>query len=147
MMQAVAGSRSQSFDFEKENAMANILLVDDDEDLIEMNKTTLTQRGHTVRVAYSAAEALQLFQANRPDAAVVDVMMEIQSAGFDLARHLHAQMPELPMIILTGIRKEMRLPFKYEPDETWLPVTKVLEKPVNPRVLADEVEKLLAAKK
>jgi CheY-like chemotaxis protein len=145
MMQAVAGSRSQSFDFEKENAMANILLVDDDEDLIEMNKTTLAQRGHTVLVAYSAAEALQLVQANRPDAAVVDVMMEKVSAGFDLARHLHAQMPELPMIILTGIRKEMQ--FLAEPDETWLPVTKVLEKPVNPRVLADEVDKLLAAKK
>ena len=76
--------------------MANILLVDDDQDLIEMNKTMLAQRGHTVLVAYSAAEALQLFQANRPDAAVVDVMMENLSAGFDLARHLHAQMPELP---------------------------------------------------
>jgi CheY-like chemotaxis protein len=127
--------------------MANVLLVDDDQDLIEMNKTLLEQRGHTVLVAYSAAEALQVVQANRPDAAVVDVMMEKQSAGFDLAHQLHAQMPELPMIILTGIRKEMQLPFKYEPDETWLPVTKVLEKPVNPRILADEVEKLLAAKK
>jgi hypothetical protein len=51
------------------------------------------------------------------------------------------------MIILTVIRKEMRLPFIYEPDETWLPVTKVLEKPVSPRALADEVEKLLAARK
>jgi len=127
--------------------MANVLLVDDDEDLIEMNRTMLAQRGHTVLVAYSAAEARQIVQANRPDAAVVDVMMEKQSSGFDLARELHAQMPELPMIILTGIRDEMRLPFRYEPDETYLPVTKVLEKPVNPRVLADEVEKLLRAKK
>ena len=127
--------------------MANVLLVDDDEDLIEMNKTILAQRGHTVLVAYSAAEARQIVQANRPDAAVVDVMMEKQSSGFDLARELHAQMPELPMIILTGIREEMRLPFRYEPDEAYLPVTKVLEKPVNPRVLADEVEKLLVAKK
>ena len=147
MMQAVAGSRSQSFDFEKENAMANILLVDDDEDLIEMNKTTLTQRGHTVRVAYSAAEALQLFQANRPDAAVVDVMMEDKTAGFDLARGLHELSPKMPMIMLTGIRKEMQLGYSFEPDETWLPVTKVLEKPVSPRALADEVEKLLAARK
>jgi CheY-like chemotaxis protein len=127
--------------------MANVLLVDDDEDLIEMNRTMLAQRGHTVLVAYSAAEARQIVQANRPDAAVVDVMMEKQSSGFDLARELHAQMPKLPMIILTGIRDEMRLPFSYEPDETYLPVTKVLEKPVNPRVLADEVEKLLRAKK
>jgi two-component system alkaline phosphatase synthesis response regulator PhoP len=127
--------------------MANVLLVDDDQDLIEMNKTMLAQRGHTVLVAYSAEEALRIVQTNRPDAAVVDVMMEKLSAGFDLARQLHTQMPKLPMILLTGIRKEMQLPFKYEPDEAYLPVTKVLEKPVNPRVLADEVEKLLASNK
>ena len=125
--------------------MANVLLVDDDQDLIEMNKTMLAQRGHTVLVAYSAEEALRVIRTNRPDAAVVDVMMEKLSAGFDLARQLHAQMPELPMIMLTGIRKEMQILF--EPDETWLPVVKVLEKPVNPRVLADEVDKLLATKK
>jgi CheY-like chemotaxis protein len=127
--------------------MAKILLVDDDQDLIEMNKTMLAQRGHAVLVAYSAAEAWQVIRDNPPDAAVVDVMMESLSAGFELARSLHEKMPELPMIMLTGIRKEMQLPFKYEPDETWLPVVKVLEKPVNPRVLADEVDKLLAAKK
>ena len=37
--------------------MANILLVDDDQDLIEMNRTVFSQRGHKVKVAYSAAEA------------------------------------------------------------------------------------------
>ena len=124
--------------------MANVLLVDDDQDLIEMNKTILAQRGHMVLVAYSAAEALLVVQENPPDAAVLDAMMENPSAGLELARQLHAQMPKLPMIMLTGIRKEKQ--FLAEPDETWLPVTKVLEKPVNPRVLADEVEKLLAAK-
>jgi len=32
--------------------MAQILLVDDDQDLIEMNRTVFAQRGHTVKVAY-----------------------------------------------------------------------------------------------
>ncbi len=127
--------------------MAHILLVDDDQDLIDINKTMLAQRGHTVSVAYSAAEAREAAQADPPDAAVLDVMMEDMTAGFELARRIHAQWPELPMIMLTGIRKEMRLGFRFEPDETWLPVTRFMEKPVNPRILADEVEKLLAAKK
>lgn len=127
--------------------MAHILLVDDDQDLIDINKTMLAQRGHTVSVAYSAAEAREAVQADPPDAAVLDVMMEDMTAGFELARRIHAQWPELPMIMLTGIRKEMRLGFRFEPDETWLPVTRFMEKPVNPRILADEVEKLLAAKK
>ncbi len=127
--------------------MAHILLVDDDQDLIEMNKTMLAQRGHTVTVAYSALEAREAVKANPPDAAVLDVMMEDMTVGFDLARRIHEQLPALPLIMLTGIRKEMRLGFSFEPDETWLPVTKFLEKPVNPRILADEIEKLLLAKK
>ena len=127
--------------------MANILLVDDDQDLVEMNKTVLTQRGHNVTVAYSAAEARQSVQTKTPDLAVLDVMMEDKTAGFDLARHLHQASAQMPMIMLTGIRKEMQLGYSFEHDETWLPVSKFIEKPVNPRVLADEVDKLLAGKR
>jgi CheY-like chemotaxis protein len=126
--------------------MSQILLVDDDQDLIEMNKTVLEKRGHQVRVAYSAAEALNAVRTGAPDLAVLDVMMEDKTAGFDLARKLHADFPKMPMIMLTGIRKDMDLGFSFEPDETWLPVSRFIEKPVNPRILADEAEKLLAAK-
>jgi DNA-binding response OmpR family regulator len=126
--------------------MAYILLVDDDQDLVEMNKTVLTQRGHDVTVAYSAADARKAAQAKAPDLAVLDVMMEDKTAGFELARGLHEMMPKMPMIMLTGIRKEMHLGYSFKPDETWLPVSRFIEKPVNPRVLADEVDKLLAGK-
>ncbi len=126
--------------------MAQILLVDDDQDLIEMNRTVLTQRGHKVAVAYSAAEAQTLAQSHPPELVVLDVMMEDKTAGFELARHLHANHPEMPMIMLTGISKEMRLGYSFQPDETWLPVSKFMEKPVNPRVLADEIDKLLGGK-
>jgi two-component system, OmpR family, response regulator SaeR len=127
--------------------MAYILLVDDDQDLVEMNKTILTQRGHDVAVAYSAAEAQKSAEAKTPDIAVLDVMMEEKTAGFDLARALHALSSTMPMIMLTGIRKEMQLGYSFEPDETWLPISRFIEKPVNPRVLADEVEKLLSGTK
>jgi two-component system, OmpR family, alkaline phosphatase synthesis response regulator PhoP len=123
--------------------MAQILLVDDDQDLIDMNKAALEKKGHKVSAAYSAEEAQKVAKANPPDIAVLDVMMEEKTAGFELARRLHEQLPNLPMIMLTGIRKEMNLNYGFEPDETWLPVAKFLEKPVNPRVLAEEVEKLL----
>jgi two-component system, OmpR family, alkaline phosphatase synthesis response regulator PhoP len=126
--------------------MANILLVDDDLDLIEMNKAALEKHGHTISAAYSAEEGQKLAEQNLPDLAVVDVMMEDKTAGFELARRLHAMSPTLPMIMLTGIRKEMQLAYSFQPDETWLPVSKFLEKPVNPRVLADEVKILLAKK-
>lgn len=124
--------------------MARILLVDDDQDVIEMNRTVLAQRGHEVVVAYSAAEARAIAPANLPDLAVLDVMMEDKTIGFELARELHALQPDMPMIMLTGISKEMKLGYSFAPDETWLPVSKFLDKPINPRLLADEVDKLLA---
>jgi len=124
--------------------MAQVLLVDDDQDLIEMNRTVFAQRGHTVRVAYSSAEAQKLAQAEEPDLAVLDVMMEDKTAGFELARDLHALYPKMPMIMLTGISKEMNLGYTFSPDETWLPVSKFMEKPVNPRILADEADTLLS---
>jgi two-component system response regulator SaeR len=126
--------------------MAQILLVDDDQDLIEMNRTMLAQRGHSVKVAYSAAEARQIAQSDPPELAVLDVMMEDKTVGFELARSLHALYPQMPMIMLTGIRKEMGLGYSFQPDETWLPVSKFMEKPVNPRILADEAENLLASR-
>jgi CheY-like chemotaxis protein len=127
--------------------MAHILLVDDDQDVIEMNKTALEKHGHKISAAYSAEEARKLAKENPPDLAVLDVMMEDKTAGFELARRLHELLPKLPMIMLTGIRKEMQLAYSFEPDATWLPVAKFLEKPVNPRVLAEEVHKLLSPEK
>jgi two-component system, OmpR family, response regulator SaeR len=126
--------------------MAQILLVDDDQDLIEMNRTVFAQRGHKVKVAYSAAEAQKIAQSDPPELAVLDVMMEDKTVGFELARKLHELYPKMPMIMLTGISKEMGLGYSFQPDETWLPVSKFIEKPVNPRVLADEADKLLAGK-
>jgi CheY-like chemotaxis protein len=124
--------------------MAQILLVDDDQDLIAMNRTILVQRGHNVTVAYSAADALSIAKTHLPDLAVLDVMMEEKTAGFELARALHALDPQMPLIMLTGISKEMGLGYTFQPDETWLPVSTFMEKPVNPRVLADEADRLLA---
>jgi hypothetical protein len=49
----------------------------------------------------------------------------------------------MPVLMLTGMRKAKNLPFGLEPDESWLPVRVVLEKPVPPDVLLKEIERLL----
>ncbi|HSW39953.1 MAG TPA: response regulator [Acidobacteriota bacterium] len=123
--------------------MALILLVDDDQDIIDINRTVLARRGHDIAVAYSAAEAKKVAGERRPDLAVIDVMMEEPTIGFELARSLRELYPEMLMIMLTGIAKEMQLGYTFSPDETWLPVSKFMEKPVNPSVLADLVDTLL----
>jgi len=123
--------------------MARIFLVDDDVDLVAMNKAVLETKGHEVEVAFNGDEARAALAAARPDVAVLDVMMEDTTAGFRLARDIHAQCPGLPMLMLTGIREAENIKFQFEPDETWLPVAKFVEKPITPDALAAEVEALL----
>ena len=73
----------------------------------------------------------------KPDMILLDVMMGTRSEGFDVARELHKdeKLKNIPVILITGVRKEMSLPYGFESDETWLPVKGVLEKPVKPEVL------------
>ena len=123
--------------------MAKILLVDDDLDLIQMNRLVLERRGHQVMGACSGAEAREAVRKSVPDLAVVDVMMESMSAGFDLARELHQNLPALPMIMLSGVHEATGVPFRFEPDKDWLPVVKFLDKPFEPARLADEIEAIL----
>jgi CheY-like chemotaxis protein len=129
----------------KGSAMATILLIDDDVDLVEMNSVVLAHRGHEVLKAYSAAEARRKLEAGaKPDVVVLDVMMEEVSAGFDLAREIHQKFPDLPTIMLSGVQAATGVPFRFKPDETWLPVVRFLDKPVAPAALANEIDQLLA---
>lgn len=127
--------------------MGRILLVDDDVDLVDMNRLVLEARGHQVTASYSASEARQALENDLPDIAVLDVMMESVVAGFELAREIHQKHPDLPMIMLSGVHAATGVPFRFAPDETWMPVLKFLDKPVDPTLLADEVEAALAARK
>jgi len=123
--------------------MAKVLLIDDDVDLVDMNKLVLTSRGHEVAVAYSAQEARAALEKLVPDVAVIDVMMESESAGIELAREIHDRFPGLPTLILSSVHKAKQLPYRFVPDETWLPVLKFIDKPIAPAALADQIEALL----
>ena len=124
--------------------MGVILLVDDDADLVEVYKLALTQHGHEVKACYSAEEARETLKGDRPDAIVLDVMMEMKFAGFALAREVHQQFPDLPIIMLTGLLQVTDRALHFESDETWLPVAKFLDKPVDPMALANEIDAMLA---
>ena len=77
------------------------------------------------------------------DIIVLDVMMESRGAGFELAREIHKTYPEMPTIMLTSVHEATGVPYRFEPDESWLPVVKFMDKPVDPAKLADEIEATL----
>ena len=69
-------------------------------------------------------------------------MMTTKSEGFDVAKLLKNETvtKDIPVILITGIKRDMNLPFGFELDDDWLPVKAVLEKPVKPDVLLKTVE-------
>ena len=122
-----------------------ILLVDDDRDLVQSNKDLLESEGFEVQTAYDGKSGVEKAKEIRPDLMILDVMMATDTEGFDVSRSI-PKIPELqglPVIMLTGIREKKKLPFGFEPDESWLPSKAVLEKPVAPEKLLDEIRKHL----
>jgi DNA-binding response OmpR family regulator len=118
--------------------MANkVLMIDDDPEFVDAISNLLDAKGYDVHTASNGKDGVEKAKAENPDILLLDVMMTTKHEGFDVARELHEDETarNIPIIIMTGIRKEMNLPFGFEPDETWLPVKQVLEKPVKPEVL------------
>jgi DNA-binding response OmpR family regulator len=123
-----------------------ILLVDDDKDLVQSIEELLKSEDYQVIKAHDGKSGLQLAIQERPDLMILDVMMAYDTEGLEISREIrkHPDLKGLPVILLTGITSEKTLPFKFEPDENWLPVDVVLEKPVNPQILLQRIKTRLA---
>ncbi|MDD5307965.1 MAG: response regulator [Deltaproteobacteria bacterium] len=121
-----------------------VLLVDDDADLLSVNRAALEGKGYKVETAMNGKDGIKKAQDVRPDVIVLDVMMSTSSEGFDAARALRKseETKRIPIIMLTSVNQTV--PFKFEPDETYLPVSVFMEKPVKPDTLMKEINKLLA---
>jgi two-component system, OmpR family, alkaline phosphatase synthesis response regulator PhoP len=125
--------------------MAKILVVDDDTEFAESVTTILECEGHKVICASNGADGYERAVKDHPDLLLLDVMMKADNEGFEIARKLSAssETKHLPIILVTGIRMARGLPFSFEPDEDWLPVKAVLDKPVKPEVLLRSVTEAL----
>jgi len=126
------------------NEPKKVLLVDDDTDLVAVNRAVLESRGYAIVAAHTGPAGLVKAKAEKPDLVVLDVMMGTNSEGFDLARALRADdaTKHIPLIMVTSVNTTV--PFRFEPDPTYLPVDRFLEKPLAPEALLSEVQKMLA---
>jgi two-component system, OmpR family, alkaline phosphatase synthesis response regulator PhoP len=118
-----------------------VLMIDDDSEFVEATATILSSRGYEIDSAPNGKAGIAKARMHKPNVILLDVMMTTKTEGFDVAREIHRnkELSDVPVILLTGVKKEMSLPFGFEPDEAWLPVKGVLEKPVKPDVLLKAV--------
>jgi DNA-binding response OmpR family regulator len=125
--------------------MAFLLIIDDDEDFADAVATVCRSDGHEVAVEHDATLAEERFEERRPDAVILDVMFpENPSAGFEVARALRKRSENVPILMLTAVNQQFPLGFSNKDiDQTWLPVTIFLEKPVDFPVLQAKINELL----
>jgi two-component system OmpR family response regulator len=122
-----------------------ILVVDDDPDITDQLSLFLKEKGYAVTTANSQAEAEELLLSCRPDAAVIDLMMEEQDSGFVLCYELKTIHPALPVIILTSVKAATGLNFvpASQEEQSWVKADSLLDKPVRMEKLESELKRLL----
>ncbi len=121
-----------------------ILIVDDDPDFLLQQELLLRHAGYTVQTAVGRAEAEEALADNRPDAMVVDLMMEENDDGFTLCFAAKKRYPDLPVIMVTGVASETGIEFNAvtKEERAWIKADAFLAKPVRPEQILGELERL-----
>ena len=122
-----------------------ILVVDDDLDLLEQMKMILTAAGYEVTAAEGRAGGEDAILSMKPDLAILDLMMEEKDSGFVLSHQIKKLYPDLPVILLTAVAGATGLSFNTQRSDaqSWVKVDKIMDKPVRPEQLKEEIRKLL----
>jgi pilus assembly protein CpaE len=121
--------------------MANILVIDDNTDLLQMMRLILQDRGkHNVTLSADGADGLSRALTSPPDLAIIDVMMP-GITGYDIVRRLREQpqTAEIPILILTarGHTIDRQTALQAGANDH-------MAKPAAPQALLDKVSELLS---
>ena len=121
-----------------------VLIVDDDPDYLFQLKHHVENFGFNVITAESVAEAEKAI-TQKPDLAILDLMMETQDAGFVLSYKIKKAYPDVPVIIATAATAETGLNFNLDSaeDRQWIKADLYLEKGIRSDQLHREINKLL----
>ena len=122
-----------------------VIIVDDDVDILEVTRLTLESAGYAVETAATAAEGMEKIRSGGIDLVILDVMMALETEGFQVAQDLKSdpQLKDIPILMMTSVSAKSGFSFDPQTDGDYLPVEDFVEKPVDPADLLARVAKLL----
>jgi CheY-like chemotaxis protein len=130
-----------------ETGAAKVLVVDDEPDAVEFVKIVLEEAGYQVVSAFDGEAGIATARAESPDLVILDVQMPVKDGFATFAEMAQdAELGDIPVVMLTGISEKTGLPFSGEDMGQYFgkePAAYV-EKPVDPAILQQTVENLLA---
>jgi len=127
------------------NLKKTILIVDDDIDYLFQIKLQVEKFGFNVITAESQKEAEIIISSQKPDLAILDLMMENEDSGFILCYKMKRKYPDVPIILATAVSAETGITFgvSSEQERKWIRADLYLEKGIRPEQLHKEIMKLL----
>ena len=116
-----------------------ILVVDDEPDILELTRFSLSQEGFQVETAASGDEAMASIRRSRPDLVVLDLMLP-DRPGTEICRAIRAtpDLSTIPVIMLTARSDEVDRVVGFE-----LGADDYVTKPFSPRELSRRVKAVL----
>jgi DNA-binding response OmpR family regulator len=125
----------------------NILLIDDDRDFVHSTKAFLEGRGYTVDTAFNGTEGLGKIRTGETDLIVLDIMMDYDAEGFNLAYELRQDdaKRKIPIVIVSGFSQHLSDKmdnFQFILGQDW-PADAFLEKPIDLKELAKTIDRIL----
>ncbi len=114
-----------------------VLLAEDDRDFGNILSQYVTISGFDVTLARDGKEAWEIFEKNKPDICVLDVMMP-EMDGFTLAEKIKEAQPDIPVIFLTAksLKEDIVRGLKIGADD-------YITKPFDPEVLILRINNIL----
>ncbi len=123
--------------------MAKILVLDDEPSILLMIKKMLEREGHEVDLAMNGMEGMELFEKNKPDLVITDIIMP-EKEGLETILELRKKHPELKIIAISGGGRIG--PQGYLPSAKYLGADMVFQKPLVQKEFIQAVATLLGRK-
>lgn len=86
--------------------MKSILIVDDEVDIAQSIQYVLKQEGFTTQLAHDGYKAMELYENQRPDLIVLDLMMP-GIDGYEVCRRVRSHDKKTPILMLTARTSEV----------------------------------------
>jgi two-component system alkaline phosphatase synthesis response regulator PhoP len=130
-------------------AKKRILMIDDDKDFVLSTKTFLEGRGYEMDTAHNGTDGWEKIQKGQADLIVLDIMMDTDTEGFNLAYKMKEMEAtrRIPIVIVSGFPQH--LDEKFEKFEFILgrewPAVAQMEKPIELKELAKIIDRFVPA--
>jgi YesN/AraC family two-component response regulator len=123
--------------------MAKILVLDDEPSILLMIKKMLEKAGYEVATASNGREGMELFEKNKPDLLITDIIMP-EKEGLETIFELRRKHPELKIIAISGGGRID--PYGYLPGAKLFGANMVFQKPLVQKEFMQAVSMLLNEK-